>query len=344
MAPRWLGRPAARITMVAVAVVALASTILSVPAWAAPLDGQDLRILDQERSGNEVRLKVFSPAMNRKVPLTVLLPEHYGDRKSYPVLYALPGAGEGDDRMWMDTTDIKSFAADHGALIVLPPTEHGGFYSDWIDGTRKWETFHTRELPALISDEFKGSGKQAIMGISLGGFAAMKYAAHNPGQYAAAASMSAMLVSSAPGMTALYQAGMRLNDQNPLDIWGDPIAQSDKWHYEDPSEHVDGLRDTNVFVSAATGLPTFNGSRGDGSPLQRVRALGKDPTNVKDQALAVALEQPAYDSTVLFARKASEAGVNVTTSYPVRGQHNWGLWKDEYKVAWDRVLAPSLGL
>lgn len=362
MATRWFGRPAARITMAAVAVTAAACTALAVPAWAAPgqiedlglnqddspareaRESSDLKIMDQDRDGNEVRLKVFSPAMHKELPVTVLLPGNYSDGGSFPVLYALPGAGEGDDRTWVNLTDIKDFAKDHGALIVLPPTEHGGFYSDWIDGSRKWETFHTSELPSLIRAKFKGTGRQAVMGISLGGFAAMKYAAHNPGQYAAAAAMSSMLVSSTPGMTAVYQVGMKLNDQNSMNIWGDPIRNSAKWSYEDPSKQVDGLRGTNVFVSASSGLPTFNNSHGDGAPLDRVKTLAKDPGNVKDQVLAVGLEQPSYDTTVLFTRAAEQAGVNVTSSHPLRGQHNWGFWKDEYKVAWSKVIAPSLGL
>jgi S-formylglutathione hydrolase FrmB len=276
--------------------------------------------------------------------VTVLLPKGYDEGTSFPVLYALSGAADNNDRLWAKTTDIKSFAGQHGAVSVLLPTERGGFYSNWIDGSRKWETFHTREMPALIKKAVKVSDRQALMGISLGGFAAMKYAAHNPGRYVAAASMSGVLVSSAPGTTALYQTGMKLNGQNFRDIWGDPIRDSDKWAYEDPSRHIDELRGTNLFVSSATGLPTFNNSQGDAGPLQRVGSVLKDPTDVKSQVLGVALEQSSYETSVLFAKKAKSAGLNVTTSYSLRGQHDWGMWKDEYKVAWSEVIAPSLGL
>jgi S-formylglutathione hydrolase FrmB len=338
MATRWLARLAA---LVITAVVAIVCTV---PAWAAPTDDQALRIVDQNRSGDEIRLKVFSPAMHRELPVTLLLPDDYADEDSLPVVYALGGADEGDDRVWVAQTDIKSFAASRGALVVLPPTEKGGFFSDWYDGSEKWETFHTVELPALIRAKFKGSDKQAIMGISIGGFAALKYAAHHPGQYAAAASFSGVLVSSTPGTTSLYEAAMRINGHNPERIWGDPIAQHAKWRYEDPSEQLDGLRGTNLFVSAAPGLPTLDGSTGDGTLLQRVGELTKSPVNGLHQAEAIALEDPSFATSVLFAQKASNAGLNLTTSFPLRGLHTWGQWKVQYKEAWSKVLAPSLGL
>lgn len=342
MAARWVGRPIVRIMLVALAAIALISAFLPVAAWAAPTSG--VRIVDEARSGDEVRLKVFSPAMNRVLPVTVLLPEDYDDSNALPVLYALGGADERDDRIWVQTTDIKSFAASRGVLVVLPPTERGGYFSDWLDGSAKWETFHTAELPELISKEFKGSGRQAVMGISVGGFAALKYAAHNPGQYAAAASFSGVLVSSTPGTTPLYEAAMRINGHNVNRIWGNPLTQHAKWRYEDPSENLDGLRDTNVFVSAAPGLPKLNGSNGDGTPLQRITEVSKSPTNGVHHGLAMGLEQPTYVTSRLFAQKASGAGVNVTTSFPLRGLHNWSQWNVEYKEAWTKVLGPSLGL
>jgi S-formylglutathione hydrolase FrmB len=337
MATRWLARLAA---LVITAVVAIVCTV---PAWAAPSDDQALRVVDQQKTANEIRLKVFSPAMHRELPVTLLLPDNYADGDSFPVLYALGGNDEGDDRVWVKNTDIKS-AASRGALIVLPPTEKGGFFSDWYDGSRKWETFHTVELPALIHAKFKGGDKQALMGISIGGFAALKYAAHHPGQYAAAASFSGVLVSSTPGTTSLYEAAMKLTGHDPIDIWGDPIAQHAKWRYEDPSEQLDGLRGTNLFVSAAPGLPTLNGSSGDGTPLQRVAEITKSPTNAVHHGLAIGIEEPSFDTSLLFAQKASNAGLNLTTSFPLRGLHNWSQWNVQYKEAWSKVLAPSLGL
>ena len=340
MATRWSGRPAFLISLVAMAVLALICTVTTVPAWA---DTPALRVLGQDRDGQEIRLKVFSPAMNQELPITLLLPDGYDSGRSFPVLYALGGNDEGDDRVWVNSTDIKSAAAK-GALIVLPPTEKGGFFSDWYDGSRKWETFHTAELPALVKSRFKGSGPQAVMGISIGGHASLKYAAHHPGQYAAAAAYSGVLASSTPGMSSLYQATMRVAGQNPFSIWGDPVAQRAKWQYEDPAMQLDNLRGTNVFISAASGVPELDGSKGDPTPSGRVADLSKSPVNVVNHTAAVGIEQPAYDTSVLFARKASAAGVNVVTSFPMRGVHNWGLWKDEFKVAWSQVIKPSLGL
>jgi diacylglycerol O-acyltransferase/trehalose O-mycolyltransferase len=77
----------------------------------------------------------------------VLLPVGYdGGHARYPVLYLLHGAGD-TSAAWTDRTDVADFTATIPPIVVMPDGGHdanAGFYSDWIDGSRQWETFHAR--------------------------------------------------------------------------------------------------------------------------------------------------------------------------------------------------------
>ncbi|TMB02806.1 MAG: hypothetical protein E6J70_06435, partial [Deltaproteobacteria bacterium] len=80
-------------------------------------------------------------------------------------------------------------------IIVMPDAGHdseAGWYSDWADGSRQWETFHTRVLVRYVDGHFRTLrlAHRAVAGLSMGGFGAMSYAARHPGLFQAAASFS----------------------------------------------------------------------------------------------------------------------------------------------------------
>lgn len=61
-------------------------------------------------------LKVFSEKMKRNIRVLVFVPD--GDGK-VPTLYLLHGYG-GDERSWSGITDLKQMADDNHLLIVCP--------------------------------------------------------------------------------------------------------------------------------------------------------------------------------------------------------------------------------
>src|SRR5437773_7393562 len=69
---------------------------------------------------------------------------------------------------------------------------NAGWYSDWVEGSRQWETFHTSVLVRYVDRHFRtlGGGHRAVAGLSMGGFGAMSYAARHRGLFTAAASFS----------------------------------------------------------------------------------------------------------------------------------------------------------
>jgi diacylglycerol O-acyltransferase / trehalose O-mycolyltransferase len=335
--PTSLGAGACRAAAALAATAALV-TGLAGTAAAAP-EPAGARVVSEARSATEIDLQVFSPAMNATLPVTLLLPRNYANSGNVPTLYALSGADERDDKAWTKLTDLPAFAAAHDALVVLPPTAPGGMFSDWFAGGPRWETFNTVELPNLIRSQYKGSARQAVMGLSLGGHAALKYAEHQPGQWAAAASFSGIPFSSAPGISALYQKSMSDAGVDPDAPWGNPLLQSANWAAQDPATNVANLRNTATFVSASSGVPSPTGA-GDPGVAQ---VLQNPAAALSGAAQGTSLESAAFATSVLFAQKASAAGVRVTADFPATGVHNWPLWNDEYKKAWPTIAA-ALGI
>src|SRR6266550_7493567 len=133
-----------------------------------------------------------------KVPddhVRIVLPENYQSKDlGYPVLYLLHGAGDTYES-WIDNTDLLQFTQQYQLIVVMPDggrNDSAGWYSDWKDGSRNWESFHVGVLIPWVDRHLNtlGDGHRAIAGLSMGGFGAMSYAARHPGLFAAAASFS----------------------------------------------------------------------------------------------------------------------------------------------------------
>ncbi len=194
----------------------------------------------------------------------VLLPEGYRDsRARYPVLYLLHGAGD-TYTTWTDNTDLQAFSADFPLIIVMPDggrNAEAGFYSDWLDGSRQWETFHTRVLRKYVDRRYRtlrGRRHRAVAGLSMGGFGAMSYAARHPRLFRAAASFSGALDTLYPSPTSPF-----IRSLNILAIggWGDPVENADVWRAHNPTDLAAKLRGVALFIS--TGDGTQGGPLGD---------------------------------------------------------------------------------
>lgn len=259
----------------------------------------------------------------------VLLPTAYCDGDDrYPVLLLLHGAGD-TWQTWTANTDVEVFSEAFDVIVVMPDggrNSEAGWYSDWADGSRQWETFHTDVLVEWVDSSFRtlGDGHRAVAGLSMGGFGAMSYAARHPGLFDAAASFSGA-VDTMMGWP-LNGFGFELaHDQfgTPDDrVWGDHITDADDWRAHNPTDQAAALAGVEVFLATGTGTP--------GGPA------GDDPGNPGGYVV----EQAIWQMNREFVQALDGAGVDYNPnggfdpSLPhatdwsyVGGYHGWPYWE-----------------
>jgi diacylglycerol O-acyltransferase / trehalose O-mycolyltransferase len=237
---RWLGA-----VLACAALAGCGSTAAKPPA---PASAPSATVVGEHRSGARVvDLTIRSPALGDTANVRLLLPDR--GKRPWPVLYLLHGCCD-TYVSWTRSTDIERMRALRRVLVVMPDCGDVGFYSDWRDGPR-WETFHTRELPALLARRYGAAPQQSIAGLSMGGLGAMDYAARHPGMFAAAASFSGVLHPLAEPKIWLGLFNAYTDD--PLKVWGDPKRDRANWAAHDPTELAARLRGTRLFVSSGSG-------------------------------------------------------------------------------------------
>lgn len=116
-----------------------------------------------------------SPALNREMPYRVILPWNIGPAKSLPVVYLLHGGGSGF-RDWSNYSDVARFA--EAGLILVMPEGGSSYYTNALDPPQdRYEDYITHDLISEVEDRFPaapGRGNRAIVGLSMGGFGAVK--------------------------------------------------------------------------------------------------------------------------------------------------------------------------
>lgn len=257
----------------------------------------------------------------------VLLPEGYdGTRERYPVLYLLHGAGD-TFATWTEQTDVAAFSAGFPIIIVMPDggrDANAGFYSDWIDGSRQWETFHTRILKRYVDAHFRTlptRRHRAVAGLSMGGFGAMSYAARHHELFAAAASFSGAVdtLYPTPATNLLFVSGVVAPG-----IWGDPATHEALWRAHNPTDLARRLRGVALFL--ATGDGTRGGPAGD----------------VPDPG-GYGIEQVVKQMNDSFAQALDAADVPYASDFYQGGYHGWPYWQRELHWALPQIVALVAG-
>ena len=123
--------------------------------------------------------------------LEAVLPDE-GKLRDAPVVYLLHGLSDNCSG-WSRYTSVERYARDHGAAVIMPEVQRS-FYADMAMGLRYF-TYVSQELPRLCARFFGLSDrreKNYVMGLSMGGYGALKCALTDPRQYAGCASFSAV--------------------------------------------------------------------------------------------------------------------------------------------------------
>ena len=125
----------------------------------------------------------YSAALGREMPYRVLLPEMRAGRK-FPVVYLLHGNG-GDFHDWSNQSDVAQYAAR--GLILVMPEGHSSYFLNAAEKPKdRYEDYLVHDLTADVEARFPAQRNRtgrALVGVSMGGFAAAKIAFSHPDEY-----------------------------------------------------------------------------------------------------------------------------------------------------------------
>ncbi|MFB7715848.1 alpha/beta hydrolase [Nocardia sp. NPDC056100] len=315
---------------VVVSVCAASAALVAVPAGAAaPAEAADGSHIDHVVRTDERRetIYVYSAAMNRVIGLRIIRAADSG--RPQPTLYLLNGAEDGVDASgvessWETNTDLADFMADKNVNTVTVLDGRYTYYTDWIAddpnlGRNKWTTFLTRELPPLLDAELNGSGRNAIVGVSMSGTAALSLAESAPELYRSVGSFSGCAETSTDPGRRYVQAVVLSGGGNPWNMWG--VDGAPGWVANDPStpENLEKLRGIDLHISA-----------GDGGAA--------DPTGRAHTAAGGgALESVVDTCTHELEKRTTQLGIPATYTYVPGGQHSWPYWQDALHQAWPGI-------
>ncbi len=244
---------------------------------------------------------------------------------SNKAVYLLDGLRATNDVSGWEHETNAAWLSDHGINVIMPVGGQSSFYADWYAPsnfnaqpyTYKWESFLTRNLPDHLAAVYGISrSSNAVVGLSMGGNAALILAAYHRDQFTFAGSMSGYLNLSAPGMReAIRVAMLDSGGYNSDAMWGPPWDSA--WLRHDPFVAAPNLRGLPMWISASSGLP--------GQHDRPDSAIG-----VFNTANAMGLESLARVQNRAFQVRLATLGIDSAYfSLPIAGTHSWGYWQDE---------------
>ena len=258
------------------------------------------------------------------------------DGNTSRVVYALDGLRARNDlNGWEIDTNVAEALVNANINVVMPVGGENSFYSDWIapsdafgssgsssgssqTAPYRWESFITNQLPAQLAAQFGFSRhNNGVFGLSMGGSAALMFAAYYPQQFSYAGSFSGYLNVSAPGMKeAMRLAMLSQNGYNIDAMWGPPWDP--RWLRNDPFVFAPRLRDngTRLYIASGSGIPGVH---------DQPRSL----IDVYNTANGMGLEAISLINTKAFQLRLATLGYgNVVYDFPPVGTHSWPWWAD----------------
>ena len=136
--------------------------------------------------------KFYSKALEMDTCVNVILPND-GDLSQTRVVYLLHGLSD-NYSAWCRYTSVERYALAYNVAVIMPEVQRS-FYCDTLSGMAYFR-YISQELPRMCNHFFNLSMEPKlnyIMGLSMGGFGALKCALNDPERYAGCGSFSGAL-------------------------------------------------------------------------------------------------------------------------------------------------------
>jgi diacylglycerol O-acyltransferase/trehalose O-mycolyltransferase len=245
-----------------------------------------------------------------------------------PGVYLLDGLRAQDDfNGWDINTAAFEWYVDSGLATIMPVGGMSSFYSDWYKPacgkagcqTYKWETFLTQELPAyLAANKGVNPNRNAAVGLSMAGSAALTLSIYHPQQFQYAGSLSGFLNLSEGWWPMLV--GISMGDAGGYkseDMWGP--SSDPAWKRNDPMVNIDKLvaNGTRIWIYCGDGKP---------SELDAGTSSG-NLFNAKFLEGFTLRTNKTFQENYLAA-----GGSNGVFNFPSNGTHSWGYWGQQLQA------------
>ena len=165
-----------------------------------------------------LRCEYASEQLKMNTSLILLLPDK-AELSRVPVIYLLHGLTD-NCTGWTRFSSVERYAREHGAAVVMPEVQRS-FYTDMYQGV-SYFSYVRDEVPEFCRRTFGLSDRREqnfIMGLSMGGYGALKCALTVPERYAGCAAFSA--VTDLPGR---IRRAPRCEQMEFAAIFEDPFA------------------------------------------------------------------------------------------------------------------------
>jgi S-formylglutathione hydrolase FrmB len=154
-------------------IVVLFALILSIGCGNKPVEQPDHPLLPSNVVMHDV---VFhSASLGREMRYRVVLAASIAPHQKLPVAYLLHGGG-GDFRDWSNYSDVARFA-EANLVLVMPEGDYSYYVNAVEHPADRYEDYIAQDLLSDVEARFpiaKGRANRAIVGVSMGGFGAIK--------------------------------------------------------------------------------------------------------------------------------------------------------------------------
>ena len=266
------------------------------------------------------RWTVASPSMGRNVEVEVLV------GNGGPMVYMLEGIGATKNSNWFREGYAQDVFEGTNATIVIPTQAAGSMWQDWDNddpklGRYKWDTFVTEELAPIVEDEVSHNSKRGLIGLSMGASGAVMMANNNPGFFDGVAGISGCYSTTDSIGSGTVKLTVGNQGGDPNNMW----ATQEAWERNDVVLNPEGLRGTQIYLSAANGEIT-----------DEEREFYAD-REITDQIAGSLLEAGSLKCTENLSDSLTKAGIEHTADYLSAGAHSWIMFGPQLQPAWDGI-------
>jgi putative tributyrin esterase len=173
----------------------LLSLVFLLALCAPALAQKSTPVAANSKDGRVADFTFHSVSLGRDMRYRVLFPRDYDGSGRFPVLYLLHGL-YGNYLDWDTRTGLENYTSNLRILIVMPDADDSWYTDSATVPADKFEDYIAKDLIAEIDGRFqtiRNRDARAIAGLSMGGYAAMKFALKYPDLFAFAGSLSGAL-------------------------------------------------------------------------------------------------------------------------------------------------------